>query len=41
MGEGKWILELTTADPSVKGVEVEQDQEFDLEGRSLVVLRRG
>ncbi|WP_152339391.1 glycogen debranching protein GlgX [Pseudorhizobium flavum] len=40
MGEGRWILELTTADPSLRGVEVEQDQEFELEGRTLVVLRR-
>ena len=41
LGEGRWILELTTADPALKGVEVEQGEDFELEGRSLVVLRQG
>ena len=40
MGAGKWVMELTTADPSLQGVEVEQDTEFELEGRTLVILRR-
>ena len=39
IGDGRWMLELTTADPSAKGTEVPQDEDFELEGRSLVVMR--
>jgi glycogen operon protein len=40
LDDGKWVLELTTADPLQKGAEVEQDADFDLEGRTLVILRQ-
>ena len=40
MGEGRWVMELTTDNPSLHGVDVEQNQDFDLKGRTLVVMRR-
>lgn len=38
--DGQWILELTTADPDVERVELNDTDHYDLEPRSLVILRR-
>ncbi|MCF6367958.1 glycogen debranching protein GlgX [Rhizobium halophilum] len=40
MKEGKWVLELSTVDPSTRGMEVEEGEDLELAGRSFVILRR-
>ncbi|WP_137131412.1 glycogen debranching protein GlgX [Rhizobium sp. FY34] len=41
LNKGRWILELTTADSTLRGQEIDQEEDFELEGRSLAVFRRG
>ncbi|EPE96906.1 glycogen debranching protein GlgX [Rhizobium grahamii] len=38
--DGRWIVELTTADPDAKNVDLDEGDHYDLEPRSLVLLRR-
>jgi len=38
--EGSWISELTTSDPDGKSVDLRDADHYDLEPRSLVILRR-
>jgi len=39
--DGKWIAELTTADPNAVAVDLGEAESYDLVPRSLVLLRRG
>jgi len=39
-GEGGWVLELTTSDSAKRGLVIDKEKNFELEGRSIALFRR-